>query len=250
MNWQLWTVSGIAEDPISRSFSGWLTTKCVECDYLPSASCDLLSKRGANMRWLIQLIAVIALVVSGCGSPADEQSSDSGVTYEITPTAVRAERRLFDGAPPVPPHPPMKADCKTCHTETGKEVPRSALEHLSPLGPNKYAPANPHHRTRGMGETANCRQCHVFKLSDELFVENRFDGLKQDMRRGDRLFDGSPPVMPHPVHMRENCLSCHSGPAARPEIRCSHPERINCSQCHVARRTVAENLWAGVPLEN
>jgi hypothetical protein len=33
--------------------------------------------------------------------------------------------------------------------------------------------------------------------------------------------------------MRENCNSCHADPASRPEIRCSHPLRANCRQCHV-----------------
>ena len=26
--------------------------------------------------------------------------------------------------------------------------------------------------------------------------------------------ENAPPVMPHPVFMRENCVACHSGPAA------------------------------------
>jgi cytochrome c-type protein NapB len=33
--------------------------------------------------------------------------------------------------------------------------------------------------------------------------------------------------------MRENCAACHAGPAAREEIRTSHPERTRCRQCHV-----------------
>jgi cytochrome c-type protein NapB len=33
--------------------------------------------------------------------------------------------------------------------------------------------------------------------------------------------------------MRENCAACHTGPAAREEIRTSHPERTRCRQCHV-----------------
>ena len=47
----------------------------------------------------------------------------------------------------------------------------------------------------------------------------------------------APPVMPHSAFMRENCLACHSGPAAREEIRTPHPERPRCGQCHVQQVT-------------
>ena len=43
----------------------------------------------------------------------------------------------------------------------------------------------------------------------------------------------SPPIIPHQLQLHENCLSCHAGPGAPKEIRVSHPERINCRQCHV-----------------
>jgi hypothetical protein len=33
--------------------------------------------------------------------------------------------------------------------------------------------------------------------------------------------------------MREDCAACHESVAGRPEIRCTHPERVNCRQCHV-----------------
>jgi nitrate reductase (cytochrome), electron transfer subunit len=37
--------------------------------------------------------------------------------------------------------------------------------------------------------------------------------------------------VPHPIFMRENCLSCHG--AAGPEpIRTTHPWQTNCLQCH------------------
>jgi hypothetical protein len=44
--------------------------------------------------------------------------------------------------------------------------------------------------------------------------------------------------------MRENCAACHTGPAAREEIRTTHPERIRCRQCHVpvGSRTEFETL--------
>ncbi len=50
----------------------------------------------------------------------------------------------------------------------------------------------------------------------------------------------APPVIPHQLLMRENCAACHTGPAAREEIRCTHPERVRCAQCHVEATTTVE----------
>jgi cytochrome c-type protein NapB len=163
--------------------------------------------------------AVLLLIASslGCDSAAPEPLA-------VTPTAsaVRAERRLYDGAPPVIPHAPLNIKCTQCHTDTGKEAP--------PLG---FAPANPHAKTDGLSATSNCQQCHVFRRQEAVFSESDFAGLPQRFAKADRLYPGAPPVIPHRVFMRENCNSCHSGPIARPEIRCSHPQRANCRQCHV-----------------
>ncbi len=139
---------------------------------------------------------------------------------------VRAERRAFDGAPPVIPHEQFTADCRSCHTPEGLEI--------AGVG---YAPPMPHGNTSGMSAISRCRQCHIYSEADDLFVENGFIGLRQDLRHGRRLNDEAPPVMPHPTHMRENCLACHSGPAAREEIRTPHPERPLCRQCHVEEVT-------------
>jgi cytochrome c-type protein NapB len=164
--------------------------------------------------------AVCALVLAGlagCDSAAPEPAA-------IAPTAssTRAARRLYDGAPPVIPHRPLNIGCVQCHTDTGKESP--------PLG---FAPANPHARTAGLSSTSNCQQCHAFRRLHAVFAESDFAGLAQRLAKGDRLYQGAPPVIPHRVFMRENCTSCHSGPAVRPEIRCTHPHRANCRQCHV-----------------
>jgi len=140
----------------------------------------------------------------------------------------RAERRLYDGAPPVIGHEDFQITCIECHDETGAEVPDVG-----------YAPPMPHEMTAGMSATSRCRQCHVFRLTDELFADSSFEGLRQDLRHGDRLHYKAPPTIPHKILMRENCLACHSGPAAREEIRTTHPERARCRQCHVAVTTLA-----------
>jgi cytochrome c-type protein NapB len=100
-----------------------------------------------------------------------------------------------------------------------------------------FAPPSPHELTDGMSASSRCQQCHVFQRTTEQFVANTFAGLRQDLRHGRRLNDLTPPVMPHKLLMRENCSACHTGAAAREEIRTSHPERPRCMQCHVPQET-------------
>jgi cytochrome c-type protein NapB len=146
-----------------------------------------------------------------------------------TAALVRAERRAYDGAPPAIPHQDFRMTCTSCHKAEGLSLPEVG-----------FAPPMPHELTKGLSAISNCKQCHVFRRDDGLFRESTFTGLRQDLRHGRRLHPFAPPVLPHPVFMRENCLACHSGPAAREEIRCSHPERPRCVQCHVPRVTTVE----------
>jgi cytochrome c-type protein NapB len=166
-------------------------------------------------KWLPLLILSLAVIAAGRGEPTRKTGAD-----------VRAERRLYDGAPPVIPHRPFGADCISCHQTEGIEVPGVG-----------FAPPSPHAATAGMSAMSRCNQCHVFAETDELFVENGFAGLRQDLRAGQRMADNSPPVVPHRIFMRENCNACHSGRSAREEIRTPHPERARCQQCHVEQAT-------------
>jgi cytochrome c-type protein NapB len=143
--------------------------------------------------------------------------------------AVRAERRLYDGAPPVIAHEDFGIECTRCHAAGGIEI--------EGVG---YAPPLPHGDTQGLSDESRCRQCHVFAVADGVFVENDFVGLRQDLRVGRRLHVDAPPTIPHKVFMRENCVACHTGPAAREEIRTSHPERVRCRQCHVPVTTLGK----------
>jgi cytochrome c5 len=47
--------------------------------------------------------------------------------------------------------------------------------------------------------------------------------------------EGQPPVIPHPIADNvtgEGCLACHkTGLSGAPQT--PHPERVNCTQCHV-----------------
>jgi|GEM_PF-1376988 len=168
---------------------------------------------------LLATVAVLGLTACGQSDWVPVPDSDGAMKSS---GAVRGALRLFDGAPPVIPHSDFGAACGACHDTEGISV--------EGVG---YAPASPHDDTGEAAATTRCRQCHVAVLDEGLFVQNTFEGLRQDLRTGGRLYDGAPPTIPHKVLMRENCAACHVGPGARAEILTTHPERTRCRQCHV-----------------
>lgn len=136
-------------------------------------------------------------------------------------------RRAYQGAPPIVPHPvdPQTIggnDCLQCHA-TGDYVPQYET----------YAPIVPH------PELLSCSQCHVPVSTTDLFVESDWQTAAAPTLGGTPLLNSPPPIK-HEPQMRENCLSCHAGPAAPLEIRVTHPERENCVQCHVFIETTEE----------
>lgn len=138
------------------------------------------------------------------------------------------ENRAYPGAPPSIPHPVAEEGsfggntCIQCHQNGGFVEKFDA-----------YAPVTPH------PEMVNCRQCHVTKNTNDTFKEFAFDkALPPKVGEGaNNAMLGSPPMIPHQLQMRENCISCHAGPSAPKEIRVSHPDRINCIQCHLPKET-------------
>jgi hypothetical protein len=161
-------------------------------------------------------LAAVAVTLRLCLRPR-------GPSASLDSFSARAARRAYNGAPPVIPHRPLSGTCTDCHTVTGRDLPGLGI-----------APPNPHLDTAGIGAKARCQQCHVFQQTADLFAENSFVGLSHVLRKGDRLYPAAPPTIPHSLFMRESCNACHTGPAARQEIRCSHPERVRCTQCHAA----------------
>ncbi|MFN7135301.1 MAG: multiheme c-type cytochrome, partial [Myxococcales bacterium] len=151
--------------------------------------------------------------------------------------ASRAGRRAYDGAPPTIPHRVDQMavpECVACHAR-GVEVA------------GKLAPAISH------DVYASCTQCHVVDrdprgLGGGPPPANGFAGTASP-GAGRRAWPGAPPQIPHAVHMRTRCESCH-GPAGPNPIRSSHPERQSCQQCHVgqaaneqrARATIVEGF--------
>lgn len=174
-----------------------------------------------TLRAAVSLTALAALALAGCSEKGQVPVPDREGALKST-AAVRAERRAYDGAPPTVPHESFGAACTGCHDERGQSVPGVG-----------FAPASPHDGTSKAGGTVRCRQCHVFRTTDDLFVRSEYEGLPQDLVAGDRATAGAPPRIPHRLLMRENCLACHAGPGAREEVRTTHPERTRCRQCHV-----------------
>lgn len=131
----------------------------------------------------------------------------------------RAELRAFEGAPPVIPHTIADMNiqtCRACHAEGlvagGLTARMASHAHL-----------------------ANCTQCHVEQVAapwgEAEVPANTFVGFRTAGYGGTRAWTGAPPVIPHPVFMRTNCVSCH-GEHGYDGWRPDHLSRINCVQCH------------------
>ena len=154
--------------------------------------------------------------------------SKYAIEYSKMPIDLKHQRKLKDyyknrafyGAPPTIPHEVSSSTigsnaCLKCH-ENGGFVNKYS----------SYAPITPHPKK------INCMQCHVEVRTESQFVSSNWkSNVAPDL--GNAALVGSPPTIPHQIQMRENCLSCHAGPSAVAELRTTHPERINCRQCHV-----------------
>jgi len=162
----------------------------------------------------------------------------AGETEPVTPEnreayeaalRARAERRAFAGAPPTIPHPIAQGsalECRVCHDEGATIAGVTA----PPMSHPAYT---------------MCTQCHAPEVAT---VEP--SGERSAAAAAETTFVGrrgapapyqwaglSPPQTPHRVFMRERCGACH-GPAGRPGLQTSHPERQMCQQCHTAAAVV------------
>jgi len=117
----------------------------------------------------------------------------------------------FDAYVPVTPHPDMPA-CLQCHVGRD-EVTGVALPSLDP--------------------STICRQCHAPGAARwaEALVDWRPMAWPSPTRPAQ---NGEVPPIIHDLFFRGNCLACHSGPSAVAEIRTTHPDWVDCRQCHVA----------------
>jgi cytochrome c-type protein NapB len=154
---------------------------------------------------------------------ASVPAETTGASIERT-LIERAERRAYDGAPPVVPHPIRAsgaAECLACHAEGFALGDR----HASPIPHDAYA---------------SCTQCHVSAIAPFTQVggnaaaeaPSRWSGIVSP-EQGEVAYPGAPPAVPHATMMRERCESCH-GPQGHAALRTPHPDRLSCLQCHPA----------------
>lgn len=128
--------------------------------------------------------------------------------------------RQYPGSPPQIAHGVAlsfsgeQTDCLACHEKGG----------FSPEY-GKFTPITPH------PENTLCYQCHAQIVSEELFVGSNWKSITPP-RLGQSFLSNSPPPVPHTLQLRENCIACHTGPAAVAEIRITHASRGDCRQCH------------------
>ena len=145
--------------------------------------------------------------VASCDKP---QPSGVYTDYE------RASLRYYAYAPPTIPHKVLNRDCLDCHAQ-GLVVE------------GRKAPVTPH------PELVNCMQCHIRPNPDVTpFRNNQFVGLPEPASIKFPQPNG-PPLMPHRLFMRENCLICHNDATRKGVTQTTHPERTNCLQCHISQ---------------
>ncbi|NUO83151.1 hypothetical protein HUU05_24025 [candidate division KSB1 bacterium] len=155
------------------------------------------------------IISLLGALVAACLFIACGEQAESS-TY---PEYRRADLRMYEGAPPVMPHALRNRACLDCHAN-------------GMITEGKQAPITPH------PQFANCQQCHVPQQNVALFRENAFQRAVKPAALP-KANPSGPPLIPHRVFMRENCLVCHNDPARKEVVQTTHPERANCRQCHV-----------------
>lgn len=155
-------------------------------------------------------------------------------TPVVQSPARRADRRAYDGTPPVVPHPIAQrsaAACIACHAN-GKTIG----ERIAPPMSHAYL--------------TNCTQCHAEASGASPapaapFVDSDFAGVGSP-GEGSRAWQGAPPTIPHRTFMRESCFACH-GPTGTSAIRTTHPWRTSCTQCHAPAASLDQRPSIAAP---
>lgn len=186
-----------------------------EADVFRTAAADLAvpagaaRRRGAHRRTLEMFHALRAYP----GAPPRVAHGLSAEEFRSGACLACHERggwvARFASYAPVTPHPQLEA-CLQCH------VPEDAVVGRQPSA----------------GGDALCFECHDPDGRTPAFVPLDWR-TRAPPPIGQRAMEESPPAIPHDLQLRGNCLGCHAGPGAVEDIRTSHPERINCRQCHV-----------------
>jgi cytochrome c-type protein NapB len=171
---------------------------------------DLVRHRPAHPRTIANYRALRAFPGAPPRIPHGLTAEEFRATGCITCHERGGYSARFDAYTPVTPHPEL-ADCLQCHAANDAVV----------------GVALP-----GGDPDARCRQCHTPGNVRTPYRALDWQALAWPKLNQSDLA-GSPPVIPHELQLRGNCLSCHMGVAAVAEIRTDHPERASCRQCHV-----------------
>lgn len=175
---------------------------------------------------------ILALALTALAAVAMAGAANQQARIELL--KARAEKRAFDGAPPVIPHevsPLSAGDCLDCHDSSDVEMPTISHRKLT-----------------------NCTQCHLPQKPSGLSespaprdppTETTFKGLAAPTG-GERSYTGAPPMIPHSTLMRSNCLACH-GPSGAQALRTPHPERQSCRQCHLSSAKLDQRNFLNDP---
>ena len=117
--------------------------------------------------WLPVLLVAVVLVAGGCGGDDGPSVEVPGHEGAVKTAAVeRAERRAYDGAPPVIPHENFQMECVSCHH---KDDPEKRFDACGTCHVGAAAEkdafhtkcAGCHDRT-GRGPTQDaCAECHL-----------------------------------------------------------------------------------------
>ncbi len=158
------------------------------------------------------VLCTLLLAIS-CGRP-----EGAGVVAPVE-REPRETLRAFHGAPPVVPHgieEEGRTNCIACHGP-GQQAAGRVVAAVTPH-PN----------------WDQCRQCHVPRVTDKVFVASTFTGLPEP----EPFTMPSPFLPPYIPHRLDNdrerrCETCHIGVQAVPELRPAHGPRTNCRQCHI-----------------
>jgi cytochrome c-type protein NapB len=159
--------------------------------------------------------------------------------------AIYHKLRAYPGAPPRIPHGLTEEEyrtnrCNICHERGGYATRFGAYAPVTPHPentqclqchvPDAMSVGVPLPRVRGQ---MVCRQCHVDpdRPPPSLVSLNWAPAPWPALHN--TALPGSPPIIPHTLQLRGDCLACHGGPGAVRELRTKHPERGNCRQCHV-----------------
>ena len=179
------------------------------------------------------LLALPANAAPGIPQGFDSDGEKIFKRYDNTPLAAMTgtdgkrtlneyyELRQYPGSPPRVPHDVPRSfsgdtlKCLSCHERGGYDANQDS-----------FAPVTPH------PEYESCAQCHVPRRTENLFVATEWQSIEPP-KLGRSEMGGSPPPVPHSLQIREDCIACHTGPAAVAEIRVEHASRGNCRQCHV-----------------